>query len=310
MERLHPDEIAIDVELVRGLVEQSFPHLASEPVLRSLASGSSNSIYRLGRTLAVRLPRQPGGGATIRKEARWLHQLAPQLPTRIPHVLGLGAPGLGYPEDWSITTWVEGHAPRRRLRGSQSVTTGRDLARFITTLRDAQIPPEAISDPALRSYRGEPLQDFDTQFRDLVDECRSLDLDLDLDHALRLWDHAVSAAARLPPLSTWYHGDLLAENLLLGGDSGLSAVLDFGGLAIGNPLVDLVVAWDLLDQDGLAAFRVALAIDDDEWTAARGWALFLSLMTFPYYRSSMPGRCAARLAMARFVLAHGVQDRT
>ena len=44
----------------------------------------------------------------------------------------------------------------------------------------------------------------------------------------------------------WLHGDLLAENLLVR-QGELAAVLDFGGLAVGDPTVDLVVAWELLD---------------------------------------------------------------
>ena len=114
---------------------------------------------------------------------------------------------------------------------------------------------------------------------------------------------AIAAASGVPPTTFWYHGDLLAENVLLNEHGRLSAVLDFGGLGLGNPEVDLAIAWDLLDADGRDAFRRALEIRDAQWSVARGWALFLALMTFPYYGSSMPDRCASRLAMAQAVLA-------
>ena len=52
------------------------------------------------------------------------------------------------------------------------------------------------------------------------------------------------AAERATP--RWYHGDLAAENLLVR-DGALAAVLDFGGLSVGDPTVDLVVAWEVLD---------------------------------------------------------------
>ena len=97
---------------------------------------------------------------------------------------------------------------------------------------------------------------------------------------------------------TWLHGDLLVENLLLDDAGDLAAVLDFGGLAVGNPTVDLIVAWEALDADGRQVFKRALDVDDATWTASRGWALFITLMTLPYYGSSMPARCADRLAMA------------
>lgn len=56
----------------------------------------------------VRLPRQPGGGRRILKEERWLPWLAAQLPVRVPEVVAVGAPGLGYPERWSVVRWLDG----------------------------------------------------------------------------------------------------------------------------------------------------------------------------------------------------------
>jgi aminoglycoside phosphotransferase (APT) family kinase protein len=94
----------------------------------------------------------------------------------------------------------------------------------------------------------------------------------------------------------------LAENLLLDGPR-LAAVLDFGGLSLGDPAVDLMVAWELLDAPSREVFREAVDVDDESWLLGRGWALAVALMTFPYYWQTMPARCADRLAMARAVLA-------
>ncbi len=105
--------------------------------------------------------------------------------------------------------------------------------------------------------------------------------------------------SRRPPGDTWFHGDLLVENLLVDQTGGLAAVIDFGGLALGNPTVDLVVAWEALDDEGRRVLRRALDVDDATWTASRGWALLIALITFPYYGTSMPVRCADRLAMAQ-----------
>ena len=77
---LHADEIPIDAELVRGLVGRAMPAYADAPVRRLASSGSTNALFRLGDELLVRLPRQPGGSATILKEAAWLPVLGPLLP--------------------------------------------------------------------------------------------------------------------------------------------------------------------------------------------------------------------------------------
>jgi aminoglycoside phosphotransferase (APT) family kinase protein len=83
----------------------------------------------------------------------------------------------------------------------------------------------------------------------------------------------------------------------------LAAVLDFGGLGVGDPTVDLIVAWEVLDAASRDVFRQAVGADEQSWLIGRAWALALALMTFPYYWDTMPDRCASRLAIARSVLA-------
>ncbi len=102
----------------------------------------------------------------------------------------------------------------------------------------------------------------------------------------------------------WFHGDLLAENLLVR-HGRLAAVLDLGGLGIGDPTVDLIVAWEVLDAEGRQRFRSRLGVADVAWAKARGWALIICLMTFDYYWHTVPARCAARRPMAAAVLAGG-----
>jgi aminoglycoside phosphotransferase (APT) family kinase protein len=305
---LHDDELAIDDSLARALVERALPDRASLPLIRLPASGSTNALFRLGDGLLLRLPRQPGGSATIEKEARWLPWIAPRLPVPVPEVVMVGEPAPGYPERWSVVRWLDGDLPavvdpdldadprRAALAG--------DLARLVTALGDVDVPTEALDDPELRWYRGLPLATRDADTRRHLDECRAIpDLGLDLDAALLVWEQAMALpGAGRPGTARWYHGDLLAENLLVR-DGRLVAVLDFGGLAVGDPVVDLVVAWEVLDAPAREAFRHAVGVDEDAWLRGRAWALSLAVMTFPYYWRTMPARCASRLAMARAVLA-------
>lgn len=302
MPRLHADELFIDVALVRQLVDRAFPEYADDQLRPVNGSGSSNLLFRLGADKLVRLPRQPGGGASIDKEASWLPYVGRRVGVHVPAVIGVGEPDLGYPERWAITTWLHGTRPSVPLsssgvNGTAGLADG--LARFVTELRGMDVPERAEGDPALSWYRGLPLGDLDADVRETAATCRDLGIGLDIDEALRVWDRAVDASHAIAPSSTWYHGDLLLENLLLDETGGLAAVLDFGGLAVGHPTVDLVVAWEALDEEGRRVFRRALDVDDATWTASRGWALLIALTTFPYYGASMPARCADRRAMFR-----------
>lgn len=298
MSGLHADELRISEELVRRLVHRSFPAYASCDIAALGSSGSSNALFRLGSELVVRLPRQPGGGATIEHEARWLPCVAKAVATRVPEMVGVGLPAEGYVEKWCITRWLDGSAPSVTSDRGPSSALARDLAQFVGQLRAMDLPDTVTPDDGLSSYRGGSLASLDSDFRSAVADCRSLPFDPDWDEALRVWDQAVVAGLSASSPRTWLHGDLLAENLLVTRGR-LSAVLDFGGLAIGDPTVDLVVAWELLDADGRKAFRQYLDVDDATWTASRGWALLIAAITFPYYGHTMPRRCADRLVMAR-----------
>jgi aminoglycoside phosphotransferase (APT) family kinase protein len=304
---IHDDEIPIDVDLVRKLVDTECPQYAALSLSRLEASGSTNALFRLGDDLLVRLPRQPGGSAAIDKEQRWLPEIGRRLPVAVPEIVALGEPALDFGERWSIVRWLDGELPKAcgpdDPPTSERSTLAADLADVILALRAVDVPVAAATDPALRWYRGRSLAEFDQRTRLNIQQCRSIeDLDLDLDAALAVWADALKApgANEVGP-DRWYHSDLVAENLLLT-DGRLTAVLDFGGLAVGDPTIDLHGAWEVLDPPAREVFRTRLEVDDAEWLRGRAWALGIALGTFTYYWDTMPRRRRDRLAMARSVL--------
>ena len=237
---LHTKEIPIDSGLVRELVDRRMPQYRALPLRQLASSGSTNALFRLGEDLLVRLPRQPGGSATISKEAKWLPVVAPSLPVAVPEVLAVFEPELDYPERWSLVRWISGEHPQ--VVGPETPTDPRrgemavDLADVLKGLAQTEVPDEAVNDPDLHWYRGEPLATMDRVTKQNIERCRALgEFEFDLDAAERLWDEAVrlpGAQDRAAP--RWYHGDLAAENLLVR-DGRLAAILDFGGLSIRGP---------------------------------------------------------------------------
>ena len=125
-------------------------------------------------------------------------------------------------------------------------------------------PALPSGDPEAPRVVGRSGRDVPTR-RD-VEACRAFsDLDLDLDAALLVWEEAMTLPdADQASTPRWYHGDLLAENLLVC-DGRLTAVLDFGGLAVGDPTVDLVVAWEVLEASSREVFRRAVEADEESW---------------------------------------------
>jgi aminoglycoside phosphotransferase (APT) family kinase protein len=157
-----------------------------------------------------------------------------------------------------------------------------DLARFIAALQ--RIDPAGGPLPGAHNFgRGVPLAHRDRRTREAI---RALDGILDTAAVTAAWEAALQAPVwHGPPV--WIHGDVSAGNLLAV-QGRLSAVIDFGGLGVGDPACDLMIAWTLFSGESRETFRAALAVDDATWARGRGWALSWALIFIPYYVHTNP----------------------
>lgn len=260
----------IDASLVRRLMAEQFPQWVHLPVTPVAYDGWDNRTFRLGDELSVRLPSAEGYAAQVHKEHRWLPILAPHLPKDIPTPVAMGAPTTAYPFHWSIYRWLEGEIAIH-AQGFDKTRLAVDIAEFLTRLH--QIPAQG-GPPAGRHnfYRGGSLQVYDRETRDAL---HVLGERVDQEKLRHLWQMALSSVWQYPPV--WVHGDLAPTNLLIK-ERELSAVIDFGCCAVGDPACDLVIAWTFFEGESRNAFRDRVNFDDDTWSRARGWALWKSLI--------------------------------
>jgi aminoglycoside phosphotransferase (APT) family kinase protein len=253
-------EFPIDEPLVRALLREQHPDLEGEP-LQFVASGWDNVIYRLGEEHAVRLPRRALGASLVEKEQRWMPEFALRLTVAIPVPVRVGVPSADFPWHWSITRWLDGDLARA---GSSAGLIG-DLALFI---RQLHIP--APDDAPRSAVRGVPLARRDEVIRARL-ETEPIPRRADI---VDLWSQCV-VAEPWSGTPLWLHGDLHPSNILTA--SGLlTAVLDFGDLAAGDPATDLAVAWLLFDGSERKTFRSALDYDEATWLRAAGWAIIFA----------------------------------
>lgn len=75
------------------------------------------------------------------------------------------------------------------------------------------------------------------------------------------------------------------------------------GLVVGDPAVDLVVAWSLLDPAGRDADRTVLGVDDATWLRGRAWAVSAAAQAKPCYRLTSPDTVERSWRAAGAVLA-------
>jgi aminoglycoside phosphotransferase (APT) family kinase protein len=282
------DRTEITAEVATRLVAGQFPQWAGLPVVPVAVNGWDNTTFRLGGELSVRLPSADGYTEQVAKEHRWLPVLAPQLPLPVPEPVALGSPTAEFNRPWSVYRWLPGE-PAGDGSVTDLVTFASDLAGFLRALQAADAhggPPAGEHN----FYRGGSLEVYDEQTRDLL---RQLADEVDAAGAAEVWNTARRSAWEGRPV--WVHGDVTGTNLLVSGGA-LSAVIDFGGLAVGDPACDLVMQWTYFTGDSAAAFREGLGLDDATWARGRGWALWKALLMIA---EELAGRSDAADAMRR-----------
>lgn len=266
----------IDVSLVTRLVASQFPQWSDLPIRPVGFEGWDNKTFRLGDELSVRLPSGPSYAAQVEKEHQWLPQLARHLPLPIPTPVARGTPTADFPMPWSVYRWIEGEiALLAHIEDLPLFASA--LAAFLVALQriDAKDGPP----PGMHSYfRGCPMTLFDSEISHNTpgnwgtrEAIAALEGRIDADAATEVWEAALDAATWGDPV--WVHGDVDATNLLVQ-QGRLSAVIDFGCSAVGDPACDLVIAWTFFSGESRKAFRAGLPLDNATWARGRGWALW------------------------------------
>jgi aminoglycoside phosphotransferase (APT) family kinase protein len=281
------EKAAITPEVVSRLVAAQFPQWAHLPVAPVELDGWDNTTFRLGEELSVRLPSADHYVAQVEKEHRWLPVLAPQLPLPIPEPLARGVPGGGFPRPWSVYRWLEGeHATIERIADLSAFATG--LADFLAALY--AIDPAGGPAAGRHSFfRGGSFSVYGREAREAIS---ALAGEIDTEAANEVLDAALASSRQGPHV--WVHGDVTGSNLLVV-DGRLSAVVDFGCSAVGDPACDLTIAWTMFSGDSREAFRERLRLDEGTWARARGWALWKAVITLERGETDAPERFGWRV---------------
>lgn len=258
-------DIEVDVGLVRLLLDAQRPDLARLEI-RPLAFGWDNFSFRIGDDHVARLPRRAIAAGLIENEARWLPELAPDLPLPVPTPEFVGEPMDRYPWRWLITPFIPGQ-PAGEVTAFDVARCSEQIGDFLKQLHQVA-PSEAPANP----YRGGPLTDRDAATRQRLDAVADRRA---RGRLARLWAEALSADL-FEGSPVWIHGDLHPQNLLVA-DRVLAGVIDFGDITAGDPATDLAVAWSLASDFQDRFWEAYGPSGDSLRLRARGWAISLGL---------------------------------
>jgi aminoglycoside phosphotransferase (APT) family kinase protein len=262
--------ITIDENLVRRLIAMQITQWQQLPIRLVVNGGWDNRTFHLGEQMLVRMPSAERYATKIEKEFKWLPILAPLLPLQIPQPIVMGEPGEGYPWHWSVYHWLEGDT----VAVHQNVdlnALAKSLGEFLVALQSIDTTNGPLPGPH-NFYRGGSLAVYDDEVRRALAILKDK---IDTAAAIKIWETALATSWQKHPV--WAHGDIAAGNLLVKNGQ-LSAVIDFGGLAIGDPACDLAIAWTLFEGESREAFCSTLALDSGTWERGRAWALWKALI--------------------------------
>lgn len=256
------------LDLACKLIEEQFPEYSHLQITDVEKQGHDNRTYRLGEHMLIRMPTAADYALKVPKEQELLPQLAKRLSVNIPAPIKMGKPSADYPYPFSIYKWLPGKSINLlTLTDQDKEQLAFDLAKFLKDL-------QAINDvkgpePGQHNWwRGDHVSVYDKGAREQIAELAEI---IDTSKALALWDQACATRWNKAPI--WIHGDFAIGNILLDGGK-LSAVIDFGGAAVGDPACDLVIAWTYLSGKARETFISKMDMDQDTWLRARAWALW------------------------------------
>ncbi|MGH8880763.1 MAG: aminoglycoside phosphotransferase family protein [Stackebrandtia sp.] len=272
---MHADQVDITVDTVTRLVAEQFPQWRDLPVRSVESTGTVSALFRLGNDIVLRFPFRPRVDNELRREQEHARTIASNAPVRVSEPLGIGEPGEGYPGRWAAYGWIPGTPATTTPVGEAFAS---DLAAFVRAVR--AIGTDGATWDGMS--RGGPLWLRDEDVREALAASNRL---TDTARIEQLWKRCRDVPR--DAADTWIHADLMPGNLLVR-DGRLAAVIDFETVAVGDPAVDLMPAWNLFDHGAREVFRRKSGADEATWERGRGWAIVQAIVALPYYVDTNP----------------------
>lgn len=267
------NNLDINADLVRRLIKKQFPQWADLSVRPVEKGGYDNFTFHLGDQMSVRLPRGEGYAEQVEKEAKWLPILGDQLMLPITTPVAKGMPDEGYPFCWSVNRWIEGETlTHDNITDMNDFAI--DLSMFIKNLQSIDASNGPVGGEH-NYFRGCPLTAY--KFNEwTMAGLETLGNEIETEKCLKIWHRAIASEWTNKPV--WIHGDINPGNLLVKNGK-LSGVIDFGVMAVGDPAVEITMAWTFFDRESRKVFLQAIGLDVETEYRARGWALWKALTT-------------------------------
>lgn len=275
----HPEVVVTD-ELARALIDEQFAPLRPISV-RHIGTGWDNAAFVCNGRHVFRFPQREFAAPLIQMEAAILPVIAANLPVAIPVPRFIGTPARGYPWMFAGYDLLAGQtACSVELDERTRADLAAPLGTFLRGLHRID-PAQAIQQGLQHDLIGR--MEHDRRFPAAVKRFA------ELREAGVIFDDSpfLEAMRRIAPITgegktAIVHGDLYARHVLIE-DGQLSGIIDWGDIHLGNPAIDLRIAFLMLPPSAHETFRDAYGpIDERTWELSIYSAIYSAVMVLQY----------------------------
>jgi aminoglycoside phosphotransferase (APT) family kinase protein len=272
-------EIEITSLEAKEIIESQFPQLI--PVsIAELGKGFDNTVFIVNDHYVFRFPRKGLAVQLLNIENQLLPLLVRQLNIAIPEPIFFGQATKDY--KWPFTGYhhVQGESPGV-LRNEIRNLSATPLALFLKKLHQFPInQAEKMGVPHDRFER----MNIKKRKAMLVDNIKkAVDLQLVRENQAALdWLSTMKEEQPDSPI-TLVHGDCHIRNILVNKEGAIAGIIDWGDMHLGNPAIDLSIAYSFLPQSGREQFfRKYGEVSDELKMVAKFFAIYVSFILLLY----------------------------
>lgn len=255
-------ERVVTTELAQALIEAQFPDLA--PVRVSLlGTGWDNTAFVINERWVFRFPRRTIAAPLLTHELNILQAVAPTLSLPVPVPERIGTPTEDFPWLFAGYRMLEGRtACRANLDEAQRSAAAAPLGRFLKELHAFPVAEaKALGAPDDEIGRMDVIKRVSVTLPRLqtLEEAGLLTPQSRRNLVSFLEEQTVPTDPRPRALC---HGDLYVRHLLVDDAGRPAGVIDWGDLHVGDPAVDLAIAFSFLPPGARDAFWDAYGTPD------------------------------------------------
>jgi aminoglycoside phosphotransferase (APT) family kinase protein len=252
-------EIEIDDEIAKRLLRNRFPELELLN-LNLLGSGWDNQAYLINNSLVFRFPHRKMGGELMDLECTVLEYLSRyRFPLQVPEPKFVAKPDNEFPYTIAGYQMILGKtADSETWAVEERAANAEPLGSFLSALH--KVPTD------VPFAFGDLLRRADISFR--IEKIRQQLANAPAGFLALAEELALKPLLSTPPV--WVHGDLYSRHLVVDSSKTVCGIIDWGDTHVGDPALDIAIAWMFLPPSSWPTFIEAYGgVDPDTWKRAQ-----------------------------------------